>query len=317
QNIRSLALAAKAGAATAEQGPASGEVALAPVQRWFFERAIPNRQHWNQSLLLQARQPLDGDRLGRALERLQAQHDALRLRFREERGAWHQAYAEQAGEPLWRRQAGSEEALLALCEEAQRSLDLEQGPLLRALLVDMADGSQRLLLVIHHLAVDGVSWRILLEDLQRLYADLDADLGPRSSSYQAWSRHLHEQAGARLDELDYWQAQLHDAPHALPCENPHGALENRHERKFVLTLDAERTRQLLQEAPAAYRTQVNDLLLTALARATCRWSGDASVLVQLEGHGREDLGEAIDLSRTVGWFTSLFPLRLTPAADLG
>ncbi|HFT8449689.1 TPA: non-ribosomal peptide synthase/polyketide synthase [Pseudomonas aeruginosa] len=317
QSIRSLALAAKAGAATAEQGPASGEVALAPVQRWFFEQSIPNRQHWNQSLLLQARQPLDGDRLGRALERLQAQHDALRLRFREERGAWHQAYAEQAGEPLWRRQAGSEEALLALCEEAQRSLDLEQGPLLRALLVDMADGSQRLLLVIHHLAVDGVSWRILLEDLQRLYADLDADLGPRSSSYQAWSRHLHEQAGARLDELDYWQAQLHDAPHALPCENPHGALENRHERKLVLTLDAERTRQLLQEAPAAYRTQVNDLLLTALARATCRWSGDASVLVQLEGHGREDLGEAIDLSRTVGWFTSLFPLRLTPAADLG
>ncbi|HBO3387033.1 TPA: non-ribosomal peptide synthase/polyketide synthase [Pseudomonas aeruginosa] len=317
QNIRSLALAAKAGAATAEQGPASGEVALAPVQRWFFEQSIPNRQHWNQSLLLQARQPLDGDRLGRALERLQAQHDALRLRFREERGAWHQAYAEQAGEPLWRRQAGSEEALLALCEEAQRSLDLEQGPLLRALLVDMADGSQRLLLVIHHLAVDGVSWRILLEDLQRLYADLDADLGPRSSSYQAWSRHLHEQAGARLDELDYWQAQLHDAPHALPCENPQGALENRHERKLVLTLDAERTRQLLQEAPAAYRPQVNDLLLTALARATCRWSGDASVLVQLEGHGREDLGEAIDLSRTVGWFTSLFPLRLTPAADLG
>ncbi|TEC40692.1 non-ribosomal peptide synthetase, partial [Pseudomonas aeruginosa] len=317
QNIRSLALAAKAGAATAEQGPPSGEVALAPVQRWFFEQAIPNRQHWNQSLLLQARQPLDGDRLGRVLERLQAQHDALRLRFREERGAWHQAYAEQAGEPLWRRQAGSEEVLLALCEEAQRSLDLEQGPLLRALLVDMADGSQRLLLVIHHLAVDGVSWRILLEDLQRLYADLDADLGPRSSSYQAWSRHLHEQAGARLDELDYWQAQLHDAPHALPCENPHGALENRHERKLVLTLDAERTRQLLQEAPAAYRTQVNDLLLTALARATCRWSGDASVLVQLEGHGREDLGEAIDLSRTVGWFTSLFPLRLTPAADLG
>ncbi len=317
QNIRSLALAAKAGAATAEQGPASGEVALAPVQRWFFEQSIPNRQHWNQSLLLQARQPLDGDRLGRALERLQAQHDALRLRFREERGAWHQAYAEQAGEPLWRRQAGSEEVLLALCEEAQRSLDLEQGPLLRALLVDMADGSQRLLLVIHHLAVDGVSWRILLEDLQRLYADLDADLGPRSSSYQAWSRHLHEQAGARLDELDYWQAQLHDAPHALPCENPQGTLENRHERKLVLTLDAERTRQLLQEAPAAYRTQVNDLLLTALARATCRWSGDASVLVQLEGHGREDLGEAIDLSRTVGWFTSLFPLRLTPAADLG
>ena len=315
QNIRSLALAAKAGAATAEQGPASGEVALAPVQRWFFERAIPNRQHWNQSLVAgapAARRRPAGACPGTPAGAARCPAPAFPRRARRLAPGLRRAGRRAAVAPA----GGSEEALLALCE-AQRSLDLEQGPLLRALLVDMADGSQRLLLVIHHLAVDGVSWRILLEDLQRLYADLDADLGPRSSSYQAWSRHLHEQAGARLDELDYWQAQLHDAPHALPCENPHGALENRHERKLVLTLDAERTRQLLQEAPAAYRTQVNDLLLTALARATCRWSGDASVLVQLEGHGREDLGEAIDLSRTVGWFTSLFPLRLTPAADLG
>lgn len=111
---------------------------------------------------------------------------------------------------------------------------------------------------------------------------------------------MHEQAGARLDELDYWQAQLHDALHALPCGNPHGILENCHERKFVLILDAGCTRQLPQKAPVVYRTQINDLLLTALARTTCRWSGDISVLVQLEGRGHEDLGEAIDLSRTVG-----------------
>ena len=82
-------------------------------------------------------------------------------------------------------------------------------------------------------------------------------------------------------------------------------------------LDAEQTRQLLQQAPAAYRTQVNDLLLTALARAVCRWSGQGSTLIQLEGHGREDLFDDIDLTRTVGWFTSLFPVRLTPTADLG
>ncbi|SDL19260.1 non-ribosomal peptide synthase domain TIGR01720/amino acid adenylation domain-containing protein, partial [Pseudomonas delhiensis] len=318
QSVRGLAQVAKPLAAAAvEQGPAQGEAALAPVQHWFFEQAIPNRRHWNQSLLLQARQRLDGERLERALARLLAHHDALRLRFRQADGAWQQAYAEQAESPLWRRQADSPEALAALCEEAQRSLDLENGPLLRALLVDLADGGQRLLLVIHHLVVDGVSWRILLEDLQHLYEQPDAGLPPRSSAYQAWTRQLHEQAPRRLGELAYWQAQLADAPRSLPCDNPQGALENRHERKLTLTLDAERTRQLLQEAPAAYRTQVNDLLLTALARVVCRWTGDASLLVQLEGHGREDLGGGLDLSRSVGWFTSLFPLRLTPAADIG
>ncbi|MBF3361133.1 non-ribosomal peptide synthetase, partial [Pseudomonas aeruginosa] len=300
------------------QGPVQGDSALTPIQHWFFDLPLARREHWNQSLLLQPRQAIDLGLLRKSLQRLVEQHDALRLAFRQvdgERLAQHRPLHEQ--ELLWHVPVQSFDECAELFAKAQRSLDLEQGPLLRALLVDMADGSQRLLLVIHHLAVDGVSWRILLEDLQRLYADLDADLGPRSSSYQAWSRHLHEQAGARLDELDYWQAQLHDAPHALPCENPHGALENRHERKLVLTLDAERTRQLLQEAPAAYRTQVNDLLLTALARVLCRWSGQPSTLVQLEGHGREALFDDIDLTRSVGWFTSAYPLRLTPAQSPG
>ncbi|MBF3244112.1 non-ribosomal peptide synthetase, partial [Pseudomonas aeruginosa] len=319
QNVQSLAAVARhSQASQAEQGPVQGDSALTPIQHWFFDLPLARREHWNQSLLLQPRQAIDLGLLRKSLQRLVEQHDALRLAFRQVDGEWlaqHRPLREQ--ELLWHVPVQSFDECAELFAKAQRSLDLEQGPLLRAVLVDMADGSQRLLLVIHHLAVDGVSWRILLEDLQRLYADLDADLGPRSSSYQAWSRHLHEQAGARLDELDYWQAQLHDAPHALPCENPHGALENRHERKLVLTLDAERTRQLLQQAPAAYRTQVNDLLLTALARVLCRWSGQPSTLVQLEGHGREALFDDIDLTRSVGWFTSAYPLRLTPAQSPG
>ncbi|MBF3214594.1 non-ribosomal peptide synthetase, partial [Pseudomonas aeruginosa] len=319
QTVQSLAAVARhSQASQAEQGPVQGDSALTPIQHWFFDLPLACREHWNQSLLLQPRQAIDLGLLRKSLQRLVEQHDALRLAFRQVDGEWlaqHRPLREQ--ELLWHVPVQSFDECAELFAKAQRSLDLEQGPLLRAVLVDMADGSQRLLLVIHHLAVDGVSWRILLEDLQRLYADLDADLGPRSSSYQTWSRHLHEQAGARLDELDYWQVQLHDAPHALPCENPHGALENRHERKLVLTLDAERTRQLLQEAPAAYRTQVNDLLLTALARATCRWSGQPSTLVQLEGHGREALFDDIDLTRSVGWFTSAYPLRLTPAQSPG
>ncbi|MBF3345225.1 non-ribosomal peptide synthetase, partial [Pseudomonas aeruginosa] len=319
QTVQSLAAVARhSQASQAEQGPVQGDSALTPIQHWFFDLPLARREHWNQSLLLQPRQAIDLGLLRKSLQRLVEQHDALRLAFRQVDGEWlaqHRPLREQ--ELLWHVPVQSFDECAELFAKAQRSLDLEQGPLLRAVLVDMADGSQRLLLAIHHLVVDGVSWRVLLEDLQRLYADLDADLGPRSSSYQAWSRHLHEQAGARLDELDYWQAQLHDAPHALPCENPHGALENRHERKLVLTLDAERTRQLLQQAPAAYRTQVNDLLLTALARVLCRWSGQPSTLVQLEGHGREALFDDIDLTRSVGWFTSAYPLRLTPAQSPG
>ncbi|MBC3414347.1 hypothetical protein HU720_23930, partial [Pseudomonas sp. SWRI51] len=124
-------------------------------------------------------------------------------------------------------------------------------------------------------------------------------------------------AGGLDGELGYWQQQLADAPQGLPGADPAASLQNRHRQSVQAHLDAHLTRRLLQQAPAAYRTQVNDLLLTALTRVLCRWSGTESALVELEGHGREDLFEDVDLSRTVGWFTSAYPVRLTPAADLG
>ncbi|MDR6358178.1 amino acid adenylation domain-containing protein/non-ribosomal peptide synthase protein (TIGR01720 family) [Pseudomonas psychrotolerans] len=327
QTVQSLARVAREGTAPqVEQGPVLGETALLPFQRLFFEQEIPNRWHWNQSLLLNSREALDGEALEAALQALVAHHDALRLRFREEGGAWCGEHASSEiadAELLWHRKADSPENLLKFCEEAQRSLDLANGPLLRALLVDMGDGSQRLLLAIHHLVVDGVSWRILLEDLQSAYSQCLAGQAPRlpakTSSFKTWAERLGEYAkGTKLTaELDYWREQLDGASAALPCRDPQASLEIRHAQSVRTRLDAELTRRLLQEAPAAYRTQVNDLLLTALARVICRWSGEASVLVQMEGHGREELFADIDLSRTVGWFTSLFPVRLTPAADVG
>ncbi|WP_192560200.1 non-ribosomal peptide synthase/polyketide synthase [Pseudomonas allokribbensis] len=324
QTIRSLAQVARQGQQTLiDQGPAVGAVALAPVQQWFFEQDIPQRQHWNQSLLLTAQQPVDAGALDRALSQLLNHHDALRLRYESSAEGWQQAYAAPTGESvLWQRNAQSLEDLKALCDEAQRSLDLSNGPLLRAMLVNLADGSQRLLLVAHHLVIDGVSWRVLLEDLQAAYTHaLRGAVGAlpgKTSSYQQWVARLQGHLPTFAESLDYWQAQLRDAPHAeLPCERPDGALENRFEDKVELKLSAEQTRKLLQQAPAAYRTQVNDLLLTALARVVCRWSGQASTLIQLEGHGREDLFDDVDLTRTLGWFTSLFPVNLRPADNLG
>ena len=317
QTIRSLAQAARSGEQQLiDQGPASGAVALAPVQRWFFEQAIPEHQHWNQSLLLVPREALNVETLDRALEHLLTHHDSLRLRYQQTDSGWQQAYAAPTTDSvLWQHQAQSVEQLSTLCDEAQRSLDLHNGPLLRALLVSMADGSQRLLLVVHHLAVDGVSWRVLLEDLQHFYNGGTALA--KTSSYQRWVTRLQAHLPAFERSLGHWQNQLQDAPDDLPCECPNGALENRFEHKLELKLDSEQTRKLLQQAPAAYRTQVNDLLLTALARAVCLWSGQGSALIQLEGHGREDLFDDVDLTRTVGWFTSLFPVNLKPAADLG
>jgi amino acid adenylation domain-containing protein/non-ribosomal peptide synthase protein (TIGR01720 family) len=317
QTIRSLVQAARSGEQQLiDQGPATGAVALAPVQQWFFEQTIPERQHWNQSLLLVPREALNAAALGRALEQLLTHHDSLRLRYQHTENGWQQAYAAPTVESvLWQRQAQSVEELTALCDEAQRSLDLKNGPLLRALLVSMADGIERLLLVIHHLAVDGVSWRVLLEDLQQFYSGNPSTV--KTSTYQRWVARLQDHLPAFENSLGHWQAQLQGAPTDLPCDRPHGALENRFEHKLELKFDTEQTRKLLQQAPAAYRTQVNDLLLTALARSVCRWSGQGSTLIQLEGHGREDLFEDIDLTRTVGWFTSLFPVNLVPASDLG
>ena len=201
---------------------------------------------------------------------------------------------------------------------AQRSLDLEHGPLLRALLVDGPLGQQRLLIAIHHLVVDGVSWRVLLEDLQNVYRQLSdgqaVSLPAKTSALRDWAARLQAYASSESlrEELSLWQQQLAGPPVELPVDRADGSLRNRDAETVSVRLDAERTRQLLQQAPSAYRTQVNDLLLTALARVLCRWSGHASTLIQLEGHGRESLFDEIDLTRSVGWFTSAYPLRLTP-----
>ncbi|MFG7964116.1 non-ribosomal peptide synthase/polyketide synthase [Pseudomonas aeruginosa] len=328
QTIRGLAGVAVEGRglACAEQGPISGSTPLLPIQQMFFELDIPRRQHWNQSVLLEPGQALDGTLLETALQALLAHHDALRLGFRLEDGTWRAEHrrAVEAGEVLlWQQSVADGQALEALAEQVQRSLDLGSGPLLRALLATLGDGSQRLLLVIHHLVVDGVSWRILLEDLQTAYRQLQAGqavaLPAKTSAFKAWAERLqaHARDGGLEGERGYWLAQLEGVSTELPCDDREGAQSVRHVRSARTELTEEATRRLLQEAPAAYRTQVNDLLLTALARVIGRWTGQADTLIQLEGHGREELFEDIDLTRTVGWFTSLFPLRLSPVAELG
>ncbi|WP_457792600.1 amino acid adenylation domain-containing protein [Pseudomonas syringae] len=321
QTISQLASVArlieKKPAAAAEQ--VSGSLPLLPIQARFFEMDIPELQHWNQALMLKPLQTLDVTHLQAALTALIEQHDALRLGFTQQNGQWQATFgALNTRDVLWTHELDSPERLTELANEAQRSLDLKNGPLLRAVLVNLPHGEQRLLLVIHHLVVDGVSWRVLLEDLQQAYAALAAGrpltLAAKTTSLQRWAEQLQRYAtGAVLTaERDYWLRALQGDDQPLPRDKPEGSMRNRDAAHASSWLSKDLTHKLLKVAPAAYRTQVNDLLLTALAQVLCEWSQQPSVLVQLEGHGREDLFDDTDLSRTVGWFSSLFPVRLTP-----
>ena len=324
QTVQGLATVARRGelGQQIDQGAMSGQALLLPIHQYFFAEAIPQRHHWNQSLLLTPGQALQAPLLEQALQALVVQHDALRLSYAEQAdGRWAAHYAGLDGQVLvWSAQVADEQALQALCDKAQRSLDLHGGPLLRAVLATLADGSQRLLLAIHHLVVDGVSWRILLEDLQTAYTQLAAGqavrLPAKTSSTQAWAQRLQAHAADLQTELTYWTGELAGTRAELPCDNPQGSLQGVHGAQAQTRLDQATTRQLLQQAPAAYRTQVNDLLLTALARVIARWTERDEVLIQLEGHGREDLFDELDLTRTVGWFTSLFPVKLSPTDSL-
>ena len=325
QTVQTLAaVATRSEQVTAEQGLLTGSSGLTPIQHWFFDTETPNRQHWNQALVLKPLQLLDPQRLEQALLAVLEHHDALRLSFSKRDAQWHAEHrAVPQGGVLMQAQVRDMAHCTALFTDTQRSLDLEHGPLLRALLVDGPEGQQRLLIAIHHLVVDGVSWRVLLEDLQTVYRQLNdgqsVSLPAKTSALRDWAARLQAYAGSESlrEELSVWQHQLAGPDAALPVARPQGSLRNRDADTVSVRLDAEHTRQLLQQAPSAYRTQVNDLLLTALARVLCRWSGHACALIQLEGHGRETLFDDIDLTRSVGWFTSAYPLRLTPQTGQG
>ncbi len=198
----------------------------------------------------------------------------------------------------------------------QASLDLAHGPLLRAALYRFGPGEPgRLLIVIHHLVVDGVSWRVLVEDLAAAYEQAGGAvrLPPKTSSFQAWADQLaaYAQSNALLDELPHWR-EAAQASASLPIDHPAdpGANTVASQREVVVTLAPAATQALLTEVPKAYGTQISDALLAALGLALSVWSGELRQRIDTEGHGREGLFATLDVSRTVGWFTSIYPVAL-------
>jgi amino acid adenylation domain-containing protein/non-ribosomal peptide synthase protein (TIGR01720 family) len=311
-----------------EQLPVIGSLLLTPVQRWFFEHDLPNPHHWNQAILLQARQPLDHSLLERALQELISHHDALRLRFTRQGSDWQQFSADTSEQVSCRALDLSalpvEEQRRVIEAEAtalQSSLDISQGPLYRAAYFYSGDEHpDRLLLVIHHLAVDAVSWRILLEDLETAYRQLSLGeavrLPPKTISFKQWAERLAEYA--RSPELEreaaYWLSDREEKSSRLPVDLDGGPNTEASTQTVSVSLNEEETHSLLHEVPAAYLARINEVLLSALAQTLSRWAGGA-LPVDIEGHGREEVFEGRDTSRTVGWFTSIFPVMLEAVSE--
>jgi len=307
------------------------DVPLTPIQNWFFAQPLDRPHHWNQALLLETRRRIGAKPLGRAMRALTVRHAALRLRFAHETGRWRQRLLSEA---TWANEtsAGVPVTLIDLtllagpprlralergAAQAQASLDLRAGPLLRAVLFELG-GKQRLLLAAHHLVMDGVSWRVLLGDLQRAYEQTTdgaaVELGLVGGSFAEWAERLAAFADSEeiKAQAGYWEvAERAAREFRLPSDVRGGTNIEASTEQVTVKLTAEHTRALLQEVPRVYRTQINDALLTALGRALSRWVGRRRVTVELEGHGREELGlDGLDVTRAVGWFTSLYPVML-------
>ncbi|MEG4574238.1 amino acid adenylation domain-containing protein [Microcoleus sp. N3A4] len=317
----------------AEQGLITGSLPLTPIQHWFFAQNLPESHHWNQTFLLEVPATFKPNLLQQAVQQLLLHHDALRLRFTESEQGWQQFNAlpdeivpfsliDLSVLP----ETTQTETIETISAQLQASLNLATGPIVRVALFHLGNSKpSRLLLVIHHLAVDGVSWRILLDDLQTAYQQLETgkpiQIPAKTTSFKELSEKLTEYANSPTarKEVTYWSNLSASKITPLPVDYIRGTNTKASARNVSVSLNKEETRALLQEVPKAYRTQINDILLTALVEVLTNWTQSNSVLINLEGHGREEILPDVDLSRTVGWFTTIFPvlLKLEVTNNLG
>ncbi len=310
QTIAEQAAVAKALTANSfSEAPPMGSISLSPIQQAFFKKNLSSPHHYNQAVMLAVKSTVEASALQAALDCLIQHHDSLRLRFKSVSDQWEQYYAlpETVSVPIDElnftdRQEQFDEAIAAL----QASLDLTNGPLLKSVLLTV-DSDKYLLLIAHHLLVDGVSWRILLDDLLTAYRQIvthqKVDLSQKTTAFGYWTKHLKEQSFEL--ERPYWEKACAPTP-PLPIDRPLGRNTVADEREIVVCLSEKETAAL-----KTFSLSVNVILLSALAQTLKQWNQSSTIVLDMEGHGRQVWDESLNLARTVGWFTSLYPLRLT------
>nr|UBH04475.1 NosC [Desmonostoc muscorum CCALA 125] len=323
QTIAELATVANiASVIQIEQGLVTGTLPLTPIQHWFFEQNLQQQHHFNQSFLLSVPSDLKPKLLKQVLQQLLVHHDALRLRFTQSDSTWQQIHSAVTDSVAFSDvdlstlpQSEQQAAIEASATCLQASLNLSENLVQVAFFHLGIDKRARLLIVIHHLVVDGVSWRILLEDLHTAYLQLAQSKAitfpAKTTSFKDWSNKLTEYAQSETlkSEVAYWLNESRAAVPSIPVDYK-GANTVEAASTVTVSLNEAQTRALLQDVPKAYNTQINDVLLTALALVLSRWTNSSSVLFNLEGHGREDIIDGVDLSRSIGWFTTIFPVLL-------
>ncbi|WP_137200799.1 plipastatin non-ribosomal peptide synthetase PpsC [Bacillus subtilis] len=304
-----------------EQGPVQGDVPWTPVQQWFFSQDIEERHHFNQSVMLFHSGRLSENALRPALKKLAEHHDALRMVYRNDGRRWiqinqgiheSQLYSLRTSD-LSQSESGWETQIKQEVADLQQSINLQEGPLLHAALFKTLTGDY-LFLAIHHLIVDGISWRILLEDLSAGYQQAAAgqtiQLPPKTDSYQEYARRIQEyaQSSKLIREEAYWRSVEEQQAAELPYEIPHHLnIDSSKRDSLSFSLTEADTAVLLQNVNYAYGTDTQDILLTAASLAICEWTGGSKLRIAMEGHGREHILPELDISRTVGWFTSMYP----------
>jgi len=305
--------------------PPTGSMSLTPIQARFFSKKLKNPNYFNQAILLETDPHLSPDAIETVMETIVTHHDALRMRFLVTDEGVLQEYEDDLQLNFFERVDISEydpdtqrEILQEKINEFHQSLDLEKGPLLRIVYFDFGgDKSNRLAIIIHHLAIDGISWRILLRDIQIGFKQYESSptiqFPPRSASFQEWARSNEKfaQSTKAIDDLDYWlqyeDLQVPDLPTDMAPVN----FENTAAVSDSVSVELKLSTFLKDRQLANNKITTNDVLLAALLLTLYEWDGRNSLYLDLEGHGREHSIGALDLGRTVGWFTSLFPVLIS------
>lgn len=321
QTISELALFANTESKDISEEKIVGNVPLLPIQHWFFEEHKNAPHYWNQAMMFDVPEAADTDILQKSIEYLIEHHDSLRLRFEKKEGSWN-AYVDEHADvtPFTSIDlTGSlhdemESAIEAKSIDLQTTQDLSKSGLFQALFFRRRQGNQnRMLLIAHHLLIDNISWQILVSDLESIYEQLIREekvaLSPKTTSYYRWGNHLIElsKSGEFDNELEFWKEQNYseNIPTDIDSFLP---IDERSINTLALEIDSAATENLLRNSNEAYHTKTEELLIVALMLAFEKWANIKSLCLGLEKHGRQY--KQIDLTNTVGWFTTYFPVLL-------
>ncbi|MBL4647968.1 MAG: amino acid adenylation domain-containing protein, partial [Gammaproteobacteria bacterium] len=302
-----------------EQGVLEGTFDLLPIQSWFFDQVEAQHfnapHHWNQSFLVKV-PALDREQLQSCIAQLAAHHDMLRVTYESvHQQTYHASIALPELKTLDVSDVTTQEQSERLTQW-QSHFNREAGPLWQmGYLHGYQDGSARIYFAFHHLIIDTVSWRVLIEDIQQLYQG--KSLPEKTSSYRQWVKTVKTYTKTYPSEHAYWIAQMTQLPdYEQYREKIKDGSQTISYQQSHFALDQQTTQQLLEHANQAYHTETNDLLLTVLAYTLQDWQGDSIQGVTLEGLGREAIDAHVDTSRTVGWFTTMYPVKLEVKASL-